>query len=275
MFLFWPDWRESVSSCSARHLASKSWTWQGNNSLLIRPLGDTKLMAGDSNSCGGCCCWSSVGESSLSVELLLLLPEPPLPLLPIENRFRTLSGLNGCDDILAGDDSSTPDDVGLLPPPPLLDRNFPRSDSPRLKVCLNRTATLSGGEEPATTSQPGSLDGEVGGDVIFPPVAAIGTSSTGERFFPEMNQKPTKYKKKKTTTTTSPPIIYRRPPSQTEQKNFKFVLTFKRKKVKQKTVISYFVCVCFNFVFFLVRSRLVWNKITSATLRARVKRKNL
>lgn len=182
-FKFWPDWRESVSSCSERHLASKSWTWQGNNSLLIRPLGDTTLMAGDSKSSGGCCCWSSwpsVGESSLSVELLLLLPEP-LPLLPIENRFRTLSGLNGCDDILAGDDSSTPGVVGL----PLLDRNLPRSDSPRLKVCLNRTATLSGGEEPATTSQPGSLDGEVGGDVVvFPPVAAIGTSSTGERFFP-------------------------------------------------------------------------------------------
>jgi hypothetical protein len=187
-----------------------------------------------------------------------LLPEP-LPLLPIENRFRTLSGLNGCDDILAGDDSSTPDDVGLPPPPlPLLDRNFPRSDSPRLKVCLNRTATLSGGDEPATTSQPGSLDGEVGGDVVFPPVAAIGTSSTGGRFFPEMNQKPTKYKKNNN---SHIPLLHHLSATTITNRtkkiqNFKFVLTFKRKKVKQKTVISYFVCVCFNFVF-LVRSRLV------------------
>jgi hypothetical protein len=163
-----------------------------------------------------------------------LLPEP-LPLLPIENRFRTLSGLNGCDDILAGDDSSTPDDVGLPPPPlPLLDRNFPRSDSPRLKVCLNRTATLSGGEEPATTSQPGSLDGEVGGDVVFPPVAAIGTSSTGGRFFPEMNQKPTKYKKPTTTTSPSSFIGDHHHKQNKKIQNFKIVFIRAKKSNKRR-----------------------------------------
>jgi hypothetical protein len=51
------------------------------------------------------------------------------------------------------------DDVGL----PLLDRNLTRSDSPKLNVCRNRTATLSGGEP--TTTQTGSFDGDVGGVV--------------------------------------------------------------------------------------------------------------
>jgi hypothetical protein len=156
----------------------------------------------------------------------------PLPLLlPIENRFRTLSGLNGCEEnLILAVNSSTPDEVGL----PLLDRNLFRSDSPRLKVCRNRTATLSGGEP--TTTQAGSFEGEVGGVVV---VAVAVASSTGLIFllylfiyyfifiFDEKNRIPHEI------------IIDRH---QTKKKTLKTKFVFVNKiheKNKQKTAIRY------------------------------------
>ena len=72
------------------------------------------------------------------------------------------------------------DDVGL----PLLDRNLTRSDSPKLNVCRNRTATLSGGEP--TTTQTGCFDGDVGGVVAV--AVASSTSQVEIDKCPQRNQ---------------------------------------------------------------------------------------